>query len=357
MRSGGALRHERRGGPRPLAAESVLHVTNGDSAAETLRETGLEGAVLPWRDVLHEGPLPACPSDRLRRLRARFLADCGWGSERALLAELERRDRLFLEALAAGRRVVLWFEHDLYDQLQLLQILALVDEVEVRPWLELVNVGAYEGRPDFHGLGELSAPEMASLWPGRRQVEEDVRALARRAWDAVRAPDPTGLERFLGDDTAALPFLGSALRRLLEELPETTSGLARGERQLLEALAAGPRRPHELFLASQAREEAPFEGDAWVWRRLHGLGTGECPLIAPVDGGAAPVPPPRGDAGAFAAATLALTDAGRAVLAGEADRVELLGTDRWLGGTHLRRGNVWRFDRASGRVVRDPRVD
>jgi hypothetical protein len=40
---------------------TLLHVTNGESAADTLRQTALGGAVLPWQDVLHEGPLPAAP--------------------------------------------------------------------------------------------------------------------------------------------------------------------------------------------------------------------------------------------------------------------------------------------------------
>ena len=62
-----------------------------------------------------------------------------------------------------------------------------------------------------------------------------------------------------------------------------------------------------------------------------------------------PDPPPIGDAPTFAVTTFAITDAGRAVLAGKADRVELLGIDRWLGGTHLRPDNDLRWD---GRVVK-----
>jgi hypothetical protein len=32
------------------------------------------------------------------------------------------------------------------------------------------------------------------------------------------------------------------------------------------------------------------------------------------------------------------------VLRGEADRVELLGIDRWIGGVHITPQNVWRWD-------------
>jgi hypothetical protein len=98
---------------RPLP----LHVTNGDSAGNTLRQTALGGAVLPWRDVLHEGPVPAGPRRELLQARAAFVSACGWGSKPSILASLERRDRRLVQALRDGQQVVLWFEHDLYDQL------------------------------------------------------------------------------------------------------------------------------------------------------------------------------------------------------------------------------------------------
>ena len=64
------------------------------------------------------------------RRNAGMSAGCeaSWGSRRSLAAELERRDRQVVDALRGGRQVVLWFEHDLYDQLQLLDVLSLVDE-------------------------------------------------------------------------------------------------------------------------------------------------------------------------------------------------------------------------------------
>jgi hypothetical protein len=53
---------------------------------------------------------------------------------------------------------------------------------------------------------------------------------------------------------------------------------------------------------------------------------------------------------------VAITDAGRAVLAGAGDWVRLAGFDRWLGGVHLSAlpgGDVaWRYDRESAGLVR-----
>ena len=181
----GAAYLARRGGA-PTARPSLLHITNGESAGNTLRQTTLGGAVLPWQDVLHEGPVPALPRQELLRTRARFLADCGWGGRQALLSSLERRDRQLLEALRDDLQVVLWFEHDLYDQLQLLDVLALAHTEEAAP--ELIVIGSFPGKPSFAGLGELTANELETLWPSRRRA-------APAALKRPRAPGPPSRRR------------------------------------------------------------------------------------------------------------------------------------------------------------------
>ena len=201
--------------------------------------------------------MPAVPDGELRRIRARFLAEAGWGTTGTIRAELERRDAVLAEAFAAGRPVVLWFEHDLYDQLQLIQVLS---QCPGRP--ELIVVGAFEGRPDFHGLGELSADELETLWPLRSEAGDGALELARTAWDAFRSPDPRDVERLAAGDTGALPFLGAAFRRLLEELPSPGNGLSGTERPGAPGVAAGACAPAAAFVGAQRLEEAPFLGDA-----------------------------------------------------------------------------------------------
>src|SRR5215471_12961183 len=160
----GAAYLARRGG-KPASRPSLLHVTNGESAGNTLRQTGLGGAVLPWQDALHEGPVPASARPELLRIRADFLSGCGWGSRQAILSALQRRDCTLTEALRDRRQVVLWFEHDLYDQLQLLDVLALASASGGTP--ELIVVGSFPGKPSFRGLGELTADQLETLWPSR----------------------------------------------------------------------------------------------------------------------------------------------------------------------------------------------
>lgn len=328
---------------------TLLHLTNGESAGNTLRRTALGGAVLPWQDSLHAGPVPALPRKELLRTRARFLADCGWGRQQALLSSLERRDRQLLDALHDGARVVLWFEHDLYDQLQLLDVLTLVGTAEAAP--ELIVIGSFRGKRSFAGLGELTASELETLWPSRRPAEPAALETAAAAWAAFQAPEPTALAEWATRETTRLPFLAPALQRLLEELPAPTNGLSRTERHALEAIDAGARTPPTAFAAAQRLEDAPFLGDTWFYQALSALGQGENRLVETDDGTPLPPPPPLSDNQLFARLPLRLTPTGERTLRGKADRVELLGIDRWLGGTRLTPASAWRWNPARRKLV------
>jgi Domain of unknown function (DUF1835) len=337
-----------RSGREAGESPAVLHVTNGESAANTLRRTALGGAVLPWQDVLHAGPVPAVPRPELLRRRAAFLSGCGWGARRAILSSLEGRDRQVERAFAAGVPVVLWFEHDLYDQLQLVDVLALARAAGATP--SAIVVDSFAGKPAFRGLGELTADELETLWPARRELMGEGLATATAVWDAFRAPEPEALADWAVRGTPALPLLGPALRRLLEELPAPGDGLSATERTALRVVADGAATPAAAFVAAQDAEAAPFLGDTWFFRVVAELGRGSGRLLETRDGEELPPPPPLGDGRRFAGAPVRLTGAGERVLRGDADRVEVLDIDRWVGGTHVVPGSVWRWDAAAQRL-------
>jgi len=107
----------------------------------------------------------------------------------------------------------------------------------------------------------------------------------------------------------------------MEELPAVGDGVARSERQLLQALSAGATTLADLLPASFDAEEAPFLGDLWLVERLDRMARGPLPLVE---------------------ARWRLTEAGRAVLAGRLDAVRAVPLDRWLGGVHLHGPDPWR---------------
>ena len=214
----------------------ITHLTNGDHAADRLRELVAPAAVLPWRDILHDGPVPAGQdAAQLAGVRARYLAGVSGEDTAEIERSLVERDGALTKALD-GERLTLWLEHDLYDQLQLLQVLDRIAETPDRR-CEVMLVQA-----DDH-LSTLSAPALERMGDRATPIEEEQLALAVAAWEAFRAPTPAPLAALLERDLEALPFLGHALLRLLEELPAPESGLSRTERQILELLSVGPSTP------------------------------------------------------------------------------------------------------------------
>jgi hypothetical protein len=329
----------------PAAARTrTLHLTNGDSVAVSLRESTLGGEVSLSADVLHEGPAPAgLSAERWRKVRARYLAESGYQGYDECLRNLADWDRRIDES-ANYDEVVLWFEHDLFDQLNLIRLLALLSEQPLAGTrLRLVCIGEYPGIEPFHGLGQLSAEQLAALYEEREPVSKAQIALAREAWLAFCSSDPSGVEALLERETGTLPFLEGALRRHLEEFPSTTDGLSRTERQALSALAEDALSFGQLFPKVQKMEERVFQGDDSFLRVLRHLASGPHPLVK-----IEPSP-----SGSTHSQTVSLARTGRQVLAGEADWVHVAGIDRWLGGVHLQgRESPWRWHPQRRRLVR-----
>jgi len=328
--------------PPPAAR---LIVTNGDSAAKQLATAFPGSTLLPWRDMLHEGPVPPdLTLEDLSAVRARFLADDTGLDHGVIAASFAARDRT-LRSHGRFEQVALWFEHDLYDQLQLAQILdyfALEGSAE--------RVLLMQG-DDYIGV---QTPQDLRAWREReRPVDADMLAAASAVWAAFTASTPELLAEFAEEDLDSLPHLMPAIRRLLAELPAPDSGLGRTEELALAGLAQEPQSVSALFRLTQVQEPARFLGDTPFFRMLDRMAFGPAPLIqglpfraTRLQGG-----PEEIDYQLFAAATVSLTPVGAEVLAGRRDNVAANGLDRWIGGTRLTPESAWRWDRTRNALL------
>jgi len=305
---------------------NTLHVTNGDPVLYLWKKAALLGTHLAWRDALYEGPVLSDRSlEELSTIRAQFLASEGYGNPIKINRDFEKRDALLRRA-ADFDEVVLWFEHDVYDQLQLLQILAYLSAMDL-------SAGSVQLIQSENYLGMLSADELLALLPKRRSLTRASANVAQRAWHAFTAETPNDLHAMLDQDVAGFPFLRGALQRLCEEFPALKSGLSRTQQNIVEAIGQGARSPDDVFKRSQAREEAAFLSDAICLRKIAELSADPAPLVAELEGG------------------LELTVLGRRVASGDADWLDAQPLDRWIGGVHLTSANHWRWDEAGRAFV------
>jgi hypothetical protein len=180
-----------------LLSTSTLHVTNGDSTVLGIAATGLPGRIIAWRDALQEGPVPDVPDAERRRIRAAFVG----GTAEAFAA----RDGI-LDAHPGD--FMLWFEADLYDQLQLAEVLARLARRGVAPErITLVSVGEHPGIAHFGGLGELDGRQLARLAEqAPAPLSAEALAFGTRAWAALTAPDPRGVAAMARVQSGELRF-------------------------------------------------------------------------------------------------------------------------------------------------------
>jgi hypothetical protein len=322
----------------------ALHISNGD--ATDVPGTGLARRVVYWRDVLHEGPVPEVAPAELRRIRAGYLTGHQSAGRAGIMRQFTDRDQA-LEASRDGE-YVLWFEADLYDQLQIAEILARLADLGVpAERITLICIGEHAGIARFGGLGELTAGQLRELphTNACARLTPAALELATRAWAAFRAPSPEGLGAIAAARLGELRFLGEAFDRLSREYPATRDGLSLTERRVLAAVADGAPDAGTAFVRAGAREPRPYMGDTTCFGRMDRMAQGPHPLLR-LD------PPGRP---AERTTGVRLTDTGARVLAGQADQIALNGIDRWIGGVHLQGHHVpWRWDDGTETIVHLP---
>jgi hypothetical protein len=337
---------------------ATLHITNGDSAAEGLKQAQLGGDVVPWRDVLHDGPVPSLANwGEFRSVRARFLASRGAGPFEDIAQSFLERDECF-ESIGAADDVTLWFEPDLYDQLQLCEILARFSERDAatRPTLTIAPADCL--------LGPLDPSLFHPLYEARRSLRDEEIALGKEVWKEITCPDPSSIpkavslveeshpaRRYDADTDAILPHLAPALIRWLEQLPSFENGLNRSQQQICEALRDGPRLLGDVYRSSHHdREEWIWLGDwSFAWY-VHALSDAPEPLVVYSDGSRVTRQEMASLEHVFDK-SVQITDFAREVLDGTADAIDENGIDRWFGGAHLRTTEHWRWDAMTRLVV------
>jgi hypothetical protein len=309
-------------------SDRIVHLCNGDSAADALSLADLPGDIRVWADALDQGPLLAVGDAEHYRVRAEFWAARTGGSPITHAEQLASWDRGVDDAAAADE-LILWFEHDLFDQLALIRLLARLARGGLPATLTVVSIDRHPEVPNFAGLGQLAPEQLAALWPRRTPLSKDAIDEAIATWLAITAPDPRALP-FLMRRVKALPFLAGAIERHLEEFPDPTSGMSRTERQLLAAIARGEASEAALVTAVQAIDPRYPITDVLLRATIASLRRARF----------------------VEDAALAITSLGRQALAGAIDRIHEAGIDDWRGGVHLAgRGPTWRYSGADRRLT------
>ncbi|MCU1244247.1 MAG: hypothetical protein JWN02_157 [Acidobacteria bacterium] len=350
----------------------MIHIHNGDVVATRAERSGIPGTHIPFREALVTGPV-ALTYDV--ETRAQWLASAH--GDNLLRVRNELRDQQqTLEAARtahgpAEQEIVLWFEHDLFC---LANLLYLLDRLAGHPHLSLV------WSPEA-----LSQPDLQALYQTRAAVTPAMLELGRSAWRAYASSDPLPLDALLlniaPSPPASLqplpeppepeeesnvvafesgpvpakplasvlpeppghdfPFLREGLALHASRFPALRDGLGLVERRVLALLAGGPLDFGTLFTRFDPDVPRLGYGDSQLLADLRAMAWTAVPLltITEVEG-----TPPK--------SVFTITPAGESVLSGSVDALTLNDPDSWLGGIHVTRENVWRWDEERQQISR-----
>ena len=306
------------------AVAALIHIHNGDVVTAAAQRAGIPGEHFAFREALISGPV--VPGKDWIETRARALADThnpqdllrtrtGLLEQEIVLGDLPKKEG----------EIVLWFEHDLYCLVHLLYLLQRLDGARLSlVWCPVP-------------LNENDERELHLQFESRRAVTPAMLAAAREAWKAYVAPDPTALNRWLERDTPDFPFLREGFTLHASRFPSVTNGLGAIEQRLLSLIATGATDFGSVFNAMSSDLPRFGFGDSEVIRTLQAMAWCAVPLVTLT-----------GDAPKLIAT---ITAAGENVLSGAVDDTTVNDPDRWLGGVHLTKENLWRWDAAARSIV------
>ena len=334
----------------------TLHIRCGTDLGFTLPAGGFKGDFLEYSDPYGQGPILL--NDNFINTRAKFLHE-SYDSlfenipddsrkaktlEGTLTYLITAHDKL-KQATQQYKRVVLWFEHDGYDQLILAKLLSFYSRNNMPEKLEIISINHFPGSARFIGLGQLPPEAIRLLWQQRQPVNRQQLKLGECVWSALGESSPLPLyEVIKSKDIKHLPDMGAALQRHLQELPSTRNGLSLTEQLSLEMLDEGSITAGQLFkkLVSD-RDPLPWLGDIMYWFILQSMmqvsqpvfEISECDLKKP-----------------WHERLLTITDTGKKVLTGTQGWLSLNPPDRWLGGIKLRASHpCWHWNDKEMRPV------
>lgn len=318
-------RQIKNGTPATLDTDETLHLRCGSDIRHGLQIAGFKGAFLEFADPFCQGPVPDLPLDQFVQTRADFIATAYDIVPKDALARA-KREYGALATLGEYAHVVLWFEHDSYDQLILAFLMDFIKTTRPDTRLEVISVAAVPGVERFIGLGQLSPELLIWCWENHRApVTDAMLTFGSKAWQAVRSPTPDLLTRFITSDPGPLPHMITALKRHHAELPDPKTGLGLTQKLTLQIIADhGPLTIGKTFgHMMRTYDPLPYLGDLMFWADVQRMMTCVDPLFT--------ITSDDRDAN-WAERTVTLTDTGHQTLAGQRNYLDNFTGTRWVGG-------------------------
>ena len=314
----------------------TVHVLNGDAMVERFPIPDEQGSKVVWREILCEGPVRKDFDDAFFEARKNWLstAFAHWEADMPDYDQEVNGELRKLEAVGPKDKVMLWFESDLFCQINLLGAVNYLIQLGVSP--ERIYQPVF-GQP-IYGFSDFSQESLLEAAENAVPIAPDDMEWAQKLWQAFTDDQPQKLVPFLDDKPATLPDMPSALALHCQRFPSLYDGLSLEERMMLELARKRRTTPYKQLMGSffAATAELGF-GDLQVQLILNRLS----PTLMTFNGKPFPLP---GIADPVAMEdAVAVTTQARMIMQRKSNWLNFTDFDRWLGGVHLTRERHMHF--------------
>ncbi|PWI29579.1 DUF1835 domain-containing protein [Flavobacteriaceae bacterium LYZ1037] len=214
-------------------SKKTLHITNGNSLTNYLKELDIPGHILTWQEMLCEGPLSLeINTDEFLTKRKEFL-NSFYHIE---INEDEFKQELsVLNDTSGFSEIVLWFEYDLFCHINLLAVIKLLNEKNIQLPLFLVCSGRIKGETQLKGLSELSPDQLFNHFHDKVKLKDSDIDLAITLWQIYCGKDHNLFKPYI-TKKSSFKYLNACLKAHLKRFPNLKSGLSVLENNILKII-------------------------------------------------------------------------------------------------------------------------
>jgi len=202
--------------------KKTLHITNGDSLTNYLKELDIAGDFLTWQEMLCEGPTEIkIDTESFFNKRKAFLNEFYdiEINESEYVSEIQK-----LNHLEGYKEIVLWFEYDLFCHINLIGVISLLQQKHVKLPLYLVCSGRIAGGKNLKGLSELSSGQLLCHYDNKVKLTSEDIDMAVSVWKTYCGKDHNLLKHYI-TQKSSFTYLTNCLKAHLERFPDLKSGL------------------------------------------------------------------------------------------------------------------------------------
>ncbi|CAM1353732.1 DUF1835 domain-containing protein [Tenacibaculum insulae] len=211
-----------------------LHITNGDVTTKRLENLNFEGKIITWREMLCEGKTTTdVGSENFWKTRFDFLKSSYKISKQKFIDYTLKEYRNLCNQKEQDE-IILWFEYDLFCQINMLAVISWLKRYRKGRQISLVCSGKINTQEKLAGLGELTDQQLQEHYKNKIVLTEDDIEYADYIWQLYCSDSPLQLENVYKLHTnSTFNYLEEAIKHHLLRFPSIENGLNYIENNIL----------------------------------------------------------------------------------------------------------------------------